>query len=148
LKKLKKKEMTQNKEYKIIKVLPVVVLAIGGSTVSYSSTYHSKIVENCYTSPKSFSYISYKSDSINYKSNISELVNHSLEEKAIKIAKDNVPYPFESIKIDYINDDYGKLTTIDVYVKLPNEIDDALITKQSKIATNLVESDNFLITYM
>jgi len=138
----------KNQEYSTIGKLSAVGLALVTSSVSYSSPINfQKKEEIASSAPKNFISMSYKSTSIDYKDNTNNIIDLSLE-KAIKIAKDNAPYSFENINIEHITDLLGKLTTIDVYMSLPKEIDDDLIIQQSKKATNLISNDNYLITYL
>ncbi len=144
---LKKKEIMKNKEYSVIKNLSVVGLAIATSSVSYASVIHPQNVKSDYSLSQNFTSIAYQYNSVDYKSNINKTINLLLE-KAIKIAKSNTPYPIKDIKIDQISDTNGKLTTIDIYMELPDKINDNLIMMQSKKATDLIALDDFLVTYL
>jgi len=138
----------KNNEYNSIGKLSVVGLALATSSVSYSSiNYSSRKIETSYSMPKDFVSVSYKTTSIDYKQNINETIDISLEE-AIKIAKENTPYDFKDIKIESISDSLGELTTIDIYMSLPNEVNDDLIIKQSKKATDLIGLNDYLVTYL
>lgn len=137
----------KNKEYSVIKNLSVVGLAIATSSVSYASVIHPQNVKADYSLSQNFTSIAYQYNSVDYKSNINKTINLLLE-KAIKIAKSNTPYPIKDIKIDQISDTNGKLTTIDIYMELPDKINDNLIMMQSKKATDLIALDDFLVTYL
>lgn len=142
--------ITNIKNYsRFVKLLSIVGISVFSSTITYNT--HNYITSNIdvYSSKDTKIYNTYDS---NYKSVKSKdnAIDNTLtgEEKAIVIAKQNAPYDVDYIDVQYIEDEIGKLTTLDVYLKLPQDADQKLIFDVSRSVTGLFESEEYLITYL
>lgn len=138
----------KNKFDKFVKLLSIIGIFV--STISYSDTEFTSFREGDFTNNE-YVYSSYSNSFSNDDLTLPVKVNNhalSLYENAIRIAKENAPYQIKDIQIDNINDEFAILKTIYVYMNMPDSIEDNLIVYASEKATNLVNSEEYLIIYL
>jgi len=116
----------------------------------YMTTYsHASEINYNYTA----SYI----DSNSYTVSIFKATEEDTKEPSVtqkdsitpkEIARDNAPYKVLSIEEDVVEDDFGILHIINVHMELPLDVNDDLIVTSSMKATNLIDSNEYLINYL
>ena len=138
--------VNQNKYRNFLKILSTIGIFV--FTYNYNSISVSENEKNSFSSTsyshKIRSLITFEEKHRNVKKK-KKINQHDL---FIKIAKDNAPYEIENINVESIEDDFGILHTINVYMKLPNNYDDDLIVSSSEKSTNIINSDEYLVVYL
>ncbi len=136
--------LNNNKYIKFMNIL----FAVGFSTIfSYAQNFSYE------TSNENLSYINkYASSYVDLRIVKEEKDikpnNLSIEEKALEIARNFAPEKVEEISTEYINDELGTLTVINVYLDFDKELNDEDYIKASNEANEAINTKNILIKYL